>query len=89
MKTKEELNALKEEVETVSGKLHALTDDELEQANGGHTGVTCSYCTKCGTLLGRWIWFNGEDRSMYNNYVHCPCGWEGIVDQTHIRIELW
>ena len=29
MKTKEELNALKEEVETVSGKLHALTDDEL------------------------------------------------------------
>ena len=31
MKTKEELNALKEEVETVSKKLHELTDEELEQ----------------------------------------------------------
>ena len=28
MKTKEELNALKEEVETVSRKLHELTDAE-------------------------------------------------------------
>ena len=29
MKTKEELNALKEEVETVSRKLNALTDEQL------------------------------------------------------------
>ena len=29
MKTKEELNALKEEVETVSRKLHELTDEEF------------------------------------------------------------
>ena len=35
MKTKEELNALKEEVETVSRKLHALTDEELAQVTGG------------------------------------------------------
>ena len=35
MKTKEELNALKEEVETVSKKLHELTEDELEQVSGG------------------------------------------------------
>ena len=35
MKTKEELNALKEEVETVSRKLHELTDEELEQVTGG------------------------------------------------------
>ena len=35
MKTKEELNALKEEVETVSKKLHELTDEELEQVSGG------------------------------------------------------
>ena len=35
MKTKEELNALKEEVETVSKKLHELTDEELEQVTGG------------------------------------------------------
>ena len=34
MKTKEELNALKEEVETVSKKLHELTDEELAQVSG-------------------------------------------------------
>ena len=35
MKTREELNALKEEVETVSRKLHELSEEELEQVNGG------------------------------------------------------
>ena len=35
MKTKEELNALKEEVETLSRKLHELTDEELAQVSGG------------------------------------------------------
>ena len=39
MKTKEELNALKEEVETVSRKLHELTDEELAQVSGGSGGV--------------------------------------------------
>ena len=35
MKTKEELNALKEEVETVSKKLHELAEEELAQVSGG------------------------------------------------------
>ena len=39
MKTKEELNALKEEVETLNEKLHELTEDELEQVAGG-TDIT-------------------------------------------------
>ena len=34
-KTKEELNALKEEVEAMSRKLHELTDEELAQVIGG------------------------------------------------------
>ena len=34
-KSNEELNALKEEVEAVNEKLAELTDDELEQVNGG------------------------------------------------------
>lgn len=39
-KTKEELDALKEEVEAVNKKLQELTDEELEQVNGGvvHSG---------------------------------------------------
>ena len=35
MKAKEELNAIKEEVETMSRKLHELTDEELAQVAGG------------------------------------------------------
>ena len=35
MKTKEELNALKEEVETLNKKLAELTEDELAQVVGG------------------------------------------------------
>ena len=35
MKSKKELNALKEEVETVSKKLQELTDEELAQVSGG------------------------------------------------------
>lgn len=34
-KTQEELNALKEEVETLNEKLKELTEDELEQVTGG------------------------------------------------------
>ena len=35
VKTKEELNALKEEVKTMKEKLSALTEEELEQVTGG------------------------------------------------------
>ena len=35
MKTKEEINALKAEVETLKKKLSELTDEELEQVTGG------------------------------------------------------
>ena len=39
MKTKEELNALKEEIETVNKKLAELTDEELAQVSGGVLSV--------------------------------------------------
>lgn len=35
MKTQEELNALKEQVETLNKKLAELTDEELKQVTGG------------------------------------------------------
>ena len=35
MKTAEELNALKEEVEILNKKLHDLTEEELAQVSGG------------------------------------------------------
>ena len=36
MKTKEELNALKEEVETLNKKLAELSEDELKHVTGGN-----------------------------------------------------
>ena len=35
MKTKEELNTLKEEYETLNSKLRELTEEELRQVTGG------------------------------------------------------
>ena len=40
MKTKEELNALKEEVETLNKKLRELTPEELEQVTGGTPDIS-------------------------------------------------
>ena len=45
MKTKEELNALKEEVETVNKKLAELTEEELEQVSGGYPDPMGEYLT--------------------------------------------
>ena len=47
MKTKEELNALKEEVETLNEKLHELTDEELAQVAGGFVIICDDDCENC------------------------------------------
>ena len=44
MKTKEELNEIKEEVETLNKKLHELTEEELAQVSGGGAPWTCRLC---------------------------------------------
>ena len=45
MKTKEELNKLKEEVESVNEKLQELTPEELEQVTGGR------FCGPIGEIV--------------------------------------
>ena len=52
MKTKEELNELKEEVEALNKKLHELTDDELEQVTGGQVAAAKSATVLLGALMG-------------------------------------
>lgn len=42
-KSKEELNALKKEVEAVNEKLHELTPDELANVTGGQAAGPSSY----------------------------------------------
>ena len=48
MKTKEELNALKEEVETLNKKLAELTDEELAQVAGGAAGTVKAFNNENG-----------------------------------------
>ena len=42
-KTKEELNALKKEVEAVNEKLAELTPEEIAQVNGGVVDLACAF----------------------------------------------
>ena len=51
MKTPEELNVLKEEIETLNKKLSELTAEELTQVTGGEGAVTLCWCPECGGLL--------------------------------------
>ena len=46
MKTAEELNALKNEVETMNKKLAELTEDELKSVTGGLSPAGCSALSK-------------------------------------------
>ena len=61
MKTPEELKALKEEVETVSRKLHELTEEELAQVSGGgvlvrtYTDEDGQECTYTSALRQRGV----------------------------------
>lgn len=60
MKTKKELNVIKEEVETLNKKLTELTEEELEQVAGGrkpvirtddHNMLEYGFCYKDKALL--------------------------------------
>ena len=48
MKTKEELNALKKEVEALNKKLAELTAEELAQVSGGATGTVKAFNNENG-----------------------------------------
>ena len=61
MKIKEELNALKEEVETMNNKLHELTEEELEEVTGGKAGSEGDYISSLGG------WFCSECKEVTSN----------------------
>ena len=73
-KTQEELNALKEEVETVSRKLHELTEEELAQVSGGKAiecvKILCYMLSQGERLSSKCMEFlelvqNGYDNDCY------------------------
>ncbi|MDO5445956.1 MAG: hypothetical protein Q4F31_10100 [Eubacteriales bacterium] len=51
MKTKEELNELKEEFEAVVSKLEGLSEEELRHVCGGYWIPSVPYCTKPEELV--------------------------------------
>ena len=68
MKTKEELDALKEEVEAMNKKLRPLTEDELEQVAGGYWEdcVGCfnyNHIRQCNKAKSRGLCPNGHNIS--------------------------
>ena len=61
MKSKEELNALKEEVESLSKKLTELTEEELAQVAGGWTYWLPKETSEDGGIIGHGKWpYNKE-----------------------------
>ena len=60
MKTKEQLNALKEEVETVSRKLTELNEEELRQVAGGIKHFPTPNPTR--------FWFSVADRNAESHH---------------------
>ena len=80
MKTKEELNALKKEVEAMNKKLHDLNDKELEQVTGGLDRkkiIYQEYCPKCGYIFCNKMIFKSEiefEIEIEDNYhrISCP-----------------
>ena len=53
MKTKEELNTLKEEVKTVNKEPAELSEEELAQVSGRGDGIYCPKCGRMMTVTGR------------------------------------
>ena len=73
-KTKEELDALKEEVEVVNGKLAELTPEEIAQVSGGKTiecvKILCYMLSQGERLSSKCMEFlelvqNGYDNDYY------------------------
>ena len=54
MKTKEELDALKDEVEALTKKLAELTEEEMVQVSGGQEKDDMIYCPTCRRMRNRY-----------------------------------
>ena len=74
MKTPEELNALKSEVETLNKKLAELTAEELEQVAGGARTYFLFFCDNPDCPMSQ-----GEKVS-YNKTQCTLCGSPGHVE---------
>ena len=75
MKTKEELNALKQEVETVNRKPHEMSEEELKNVSGGVVDGYSSIlgpiiCPGCDNYTATYFYRNKKCVK-----ITCPCGY--------------
>ena len=83
MKTAEELNALKEEVEALNKKLAELTEEEIAQVAGGAGYGSEFRCPNCWMDL---IWDHNDCTGKYGYFI-CPnCG-EWTYDRVNHKYE--
>ena len=76
MKTKEELNALKNEVKDLNAKLAELSEDELKQVSGGYLiahDITIP-CPSCGKNMT--IKMFTADGDIIGESGICACGYK-------------
>ena len=80
MKTKEELNALKEEFESLNKKLAELSEEEIAQVTGGEdNGIISTQCPFCAEYED----YYKTDHTYKIEHWHCgKCG-----DLTYFRYE--
>ena len=72
MKTTEELNALKEEVESLNKKLAELTEEEVEQVSGGYYVQVCSGSSSCAVYHHCAYTGNGEMKQRMQRFCVHP-----------------
>ena len=93
MKAKKELNALKEEVETVNRKLHELTDEELEQVSGGRLlTLYDARCKNCGYAVNGASFNQFTEESAYNKkgqYDKAGCPNCGMINMMEVYTIDW
>ena len=80
MKTKEELNALKNEVETLNKKLADLSEEDLNQVTGGDIEITFD-------LIMQYI--DAGNERMAAGYFKLAQFHLESVDQWRIRMAFW
>ena len=85
MKSKEELNALKEEVESESKERQKLTDEELAQVSGGIILSATFKCPICGATEVKTV--NSDSPGF--EYTRGGDGWCDICNKAMDRITPW
>ena len=84
MKTNEELNALKNEVETLNENLAGLSAEELAQVFGGRKGHVYKTNMECSSCGHKAVWCSPCEGTYVGKTTRCPscgeCSFKGLTE---------